>query len=142
MQAYLYGHNRDPSCKGNFRHVGRLFGVNHKIVRKWVTAWKNCEGLSDKPRSGRPPKWQTEELIAFAKKVCRTKLVASCCQLAQLIFAKFPNNGLINERSLRDVMRAAEITSKMRPSRAGLTENHKARRLVGDKLIIKSEIKL
>ncbi len=54
VQAYLYGHNRDPSCKGNFRLVGRLFGVSHNIVRKWVTAWNNCEGLSDKQERKTP----------------------------------------------------------------------------------------
>jgi transposase len=42
--------------------VGKLYGITRKTVYRWIVRWnkEGREGLKDKPKSGRPRKFQKE----------------------------------------------------------------------------------
>lgn len=48
-------------------HLKRLFEVRLETVSSWLTGWeeKGLVGLSDLPRSGRPPRFTPEEVEQF-----------------------------------------------------------------------------
>jgi len=57
------------SLGDSVEHVVRVFDVDDSTVYDWISWWQTQRGLSDKPRSGRPPELSPEDKALIRKLV-------------------------------------------------------------------------
>jgi len=92
------------SAGNSVRHVAEVFGVNEQTVRRWITRWREVRDLSNKDKSGRPPKlteMNRKELRWLIKESSPVKqgLNASAWDTKELQ-SYFENKGIIVSREL------------------------------------------
>lgn len=115
------------------QNIGRFGRLRRSFVNKWRKRVRNGEGLSDRPRSGRPRKLDTaEQQKVLNKLVTEHKTVR---QVAEEI--KTEAGPSVVHATIVNTAHRHGYVAKKRPRKTLLTEDHKRQRLKFAKAMLK-----